>query len=318
MDLRLYVPKQVPWGAVYLIAGLHFQGTEHPEIRRFASILAHAGILVALPEIPDFVKMHFNPRSIDDAEAGLEAFFEHEQMPFSKTAVMSISLGSRLAIALCARNPDRTTSLITFGGYQDWKSGLKFCLAGNGDRKHDPLNRPILFSALRDQLPSCAQKEEVVDAWLKFAIRTWGRDEMKNKPAMTPVAKELSQMFDQDAKSLFLQGLGLKDGGDELIHNALRSHTALDWLDCTEDLARLQCRMLALHATQDDVIECEQSTALAHQAPSQCHAEAIQTGMYVHSGRKMPRLVQAVSELKKLFRIVQNLLFLARQDQLKK
>ena len=307
MPLRFLIPTGKVQGAVYLLPGLHFQGADHPEIERFSRILVEAGIVVASPDIEDYLAMHFNPRAIDDAEAGFKAFANHPLVRSFRPCVMSISLGSRLALGVCARNQNAVGSLITFGAYQDWRKALFFCLAGKDDRKHDPLNRPIIFTALQDQLPDLPEKEAIVQAWLDFVHTTWGQDKFKNKPAMTPIAEEIGKHFVGPARQLFLQGLGLATDGDEIITNGLESGTKLDWLEIRDDLQALSCPLLALHARQDDVIECEQSLSLEAQAPTAIRSEVILTGMYSHSGRKLPSPRHLMKELSQLITIVSRL-----------
>ncbi|MEE2903171.1 MAG: hypothetical protein VYC39_12635 [Myxococcota bacterium] len=305
--LRIFVPRRKPIGALFLLPGFHFQGFDHPELYRLVCSLCQTGFIVGAPDIPDFLHLRFHRRSLNDANTLFRAFVDSKHVPFASVGLISISLGSRLAFSICAQNPKEVNNLITFGGYYDWKSALHFCLKGRGDRQHDPLNRPIIFAALQDDLPSVSGKSMVTEAWVTFARRTWGQDTLKNINAVQKIADDWQTNFSPAAKQLFEQGLGISPGGNELIDNVLDSSTTLSWLDSADDLAQLKCPYLAVHACNDDVIEYEQSEELAKKAPKIANAECILTGLYSHSARRLPSLRSISREIQQLRNITRHL-----------
>ena len=75
MEMLVWAPRSGRIrGALYVIPGLHFQGPNHPRLDRLARIIAHSGILVASPALPDFLAMRVRPGSTADAMAGLKPF----------------------------------------------------------------------------------------------------------------------------------------------------------------------------------------------------------------------------------------------------
>ena len=67
MDLVLITPtRRPPVGAVMVVPGLHFGGVEERRMRRFVSVLAHAGLTVAVPNLPDYLEQVLRPGVVDD------------------------------------------------------------------------------------------------------------------------------------------------------------------------------------------------------------------------------------------------------------
>lgn len=302
--LRIFLPRRRAVGALFVIPGLHFQGFDHPELHRLVCSLAHAGFVVGAPDIPDFLNLRFHQRSLDDANTLFQSFIEHERVPFAQVGLLSISLGSRLAFSISARAPEKINKLITFGGYFDWKSALQFCLNGRGTRKHDPLNRPIIFAALQEDLPKTNDIEAVAEAWVTFARRTWGKNPLKNMDSIKKIANDWQTNFSPEGRLLFEQGLGIAAGGNILIKKALESSATLHWLDPSHDLTKLSCSYLAVHARNDDVVEYEQSEALVRHATRARKTRCILTGMYSHSTQTVPSFREMATEIKQLREII--------------
>jgi|GEM_PF-5891037 len=305
--LRIFLPRRAPIGALFLVPGFDFRGFDHPELYRLVCSLCQTGFIVGAPDIPDFLHLCFHRRSLADANTLFQAFVDSKYVSFSSVGIISISLGSRLAFSICARNQREVNNLTTFGGYYDWKSALRFSLKGRGNRKHDPLNRPIIFAALQDDLPKVSDQSRVTEAWVTFARRTWGQNSLKNMKAIQKIADDWQTNFSTAAKQLFEQGLGISSGGDELVDNILDSSTTLSWLEAAEDLAQLKCSYLAVHQFNDNVIEYEQSEELAKKAPTMTKAECILTGLYSHGARTLPSPRSISREIQQLRHITRHI-----------
>jgi len=59
-------------GAVLVVPGLHFGGAQEPRMRRFISVLAHAGLVVAIPNLPDYTEQVLRPGVVDDLGLALD------------------------------------------------------------------------------------------------------------------------------------------------------------------------------------------------------------------------------------------------------
>lgn len=316
MLVRSYFPLgQKPIGALLMLPGMHFLGPSHPRMERLAAVVADAGIMVCTPFIPDYLALSFKERSVHDAQRAFDFLWAHPERPQGKPGVMSISFGCLPAFALIGHQAyaDRVGTLLTFGGYRRWRSALRFCLKGSKEVPHDPLNRPIVFANLAEYLPPVNDKAEVIAAWHTFMLRTWGNENMKALIPRQRIAKELGTALSDDGRQLFLQGCGLKPGGDPLIDAAIDAATHLDWLDPAPHLENARCPLVAVHAVDDDVIRPEQSQWLLESWPEGLESKRLLTGLYSHSGQlenegRRRGLAPMASEVKTMLNVLSALM----------
>lgn len=280
----------------FLVApGLHHAGPDDPRMDRFCAVLAAAGAVVVAPAIPDFLALRVTPDAALDFERALDA--ARPLLP-ARPAVFSISFGSLLALRLAAARPGAIERLILFGGYADFAAAIRFCLAGPPPR--DPLNRPVVFINLADQLAAAGAREPLVAAWRAYVERTWGRPEMKQPDRWQAVAHAGAAALAPELRPLFLAGCGAAPGGDPDCLAAL-GRMDLGFLDPRPLLPAIDCPVDILHGIDDDVIPYTQAAELARGLP---HARVHLTGLYAHTGRSRLRLASAARELLTFARLV--------------
>jgi len=288
MRAYLYRPAREPRG-VYLIApGLHFLGPDDPRLDRFCRILAASGVLVLAPFLPDHCGLRVRERTTDDLA---RAFDEAEALGVGKPAIFSISFGSQPAIALAARDThrDRVGALVLFGGFADFQASVRFCLTGRAAHggaelamTHDPLNAPVVWMHLLDELQLPCDRERVLAAWQEMVERTWGKMELKAKGARDPIAHEIATRLDERDRDVFLLGCGLRDGGAAHLETALpKIGVTYAFTDPRPLLAKVRCPIAIVHGRDDDVIPWFEAEKLRAAAP---HARVLITGLYGHTG----------------------------------
>lgn len=277
-----------PVGALLVLPGLHYLGPADPRLDRFLAVLAEAGLLVFAPFLPDFTALRVSPGVVDDADDALTTFLALPEFPkHLRPGVFSISFGSMPALKLCSRShrASEVGGLVTFGGFADWAETVRFALKGDGTLPHDPLNRPVVFMNLLDHLPGVTDADGLMSSWRMYVESTWGRPEMKERARYEPVAQELSADVDAAQRELFMMGIGLSDGGDELALSALeRAGDAYDWMSPLPHLAGLRCPTWLVHGRDDDVIPFHHARALAEALPQRVISKVCLTGLYAHTG----------------------------------
>lgn len=289
----IYTPRgRAPDGALLLVPGLHPDGPRDPRMIRFASVLAHAGLCVLAPTLPDLASLRLSPALMPDtarAFAALEARVAGMRRPV-KPGVMSISFGALPALRL-AGHPDhraRIGGVLTFGGYARWPVALRFAMVGGDGVPFDPLNRPAAFMQLFDGLPPLADRARVEAAWRGFIDETWGRDAMKVDGAWQPVAERWAATVHADDHDVARCGLGIHPDGPAVADAAVERIVARGdrgWLDPRPAVPHIAAPLYIVHGVDDDVIPAAEAQALAGATRPDQAARVLLTGAWGHTGR---------------------------------
>jgi len=307
MRIKLFRPRSEP-RATYLIApGLHYAAADDPRMDRFCRILAHAGNLVVVPFVPDFLALVPTARAVRDFERALYAL---PRWSAQRPIVFSISFGSLLAFALAAEHGAELERLVIFGGYASLAETLRFCLTGEVASGRvavrDPLNQSVVLMNLIDQLePPPADRAAVIEAWRRYVERVWGRAEMKIDGRYITIGEELAPSVPETVRELYRIGVGAVPGAAELVERALPRFDA-SALDPAPYLPRITSRVDLVHGTDDDVIPFEHANALAAQlvnADVRVHI----TGLYGHTGASKLSPFAAAREAAAMWRVLRAL-----------
>jgi pimeloyl-ACP methyl ester carboxylesterase len=317
VDMYVYSASTV-CGVYVVCPGMHHLGPDDPRLDRFCRILARAGFRVYAPKLRDFLALAMAETAKDDlAVAFAEARSEAHRLGCGKPTLMSISFGSRPAIAVAASEAFRgdVGHLVLFGGFFDFEATMRFALSGHAEHEgevldvaHDPLNAPVVFLNLLPWLETQADRAVVARAWREMVARTWGQMHLKVGLARAPIAYDIARDLGDAERALFLLGCGLAPGPTDPL-NAMapaweRARAHFGWTDPTPDLARVTAPITIVHGRDDDVIPVFEASKLARAAPG---ANVLITGMYGHTGSALPSPRELATELRTLLRVVRTL-----------
>ena len=305
VSIYVYDAHTSPRGVYVVAQGMHYLGPDDPRLDRFCRVLARAGFRVIAPKLRDFLALRMAETTKDDLGAAVTlALDDARALGVAKPSLMSISFGSRPAIAIAAdeRFADALGRLILFGGFFDFDAAIRFAITG---RARDPLNAPVVFMNLLPYLETSADRDVVREAWREMVVRTWGKMELKAEGARDPIAHEIAARLGDAERELFLLGCSLSPGGEVVLDEALaRSQDDFAWTSPADDLARVRAPITIVHGRDDDVIPVHEADKLARHAPS---AELLVTGMYGHTGSALPSPRALATELRTLGRVVRRL-----------
>ena len=305
-------PTRKPQGSVLVVPGLHFNGPADPRFDRFLRVLASAGYLVLAPFLPDYTQLLVRPSVVDDSEAALDALLALPERPKGKPGVFSISFGSMPALRVAARRSSEIARLCVFGGFASFRSTLAFALSGDGDRKNDPLNAPVVVLNLLPYLTEVAVADHatLTDAFLTYCRASWGRAESKIPALQVAIAERVAESLPEHLREFFLVSSRARPGIESLANAALeRAGDAFAWVDPAPHLATLECPVTLVHGRQDDVIPVEESHAI-ERALAGKEVELILTGLYGHSesaaglSSQFSRVGESARELTAMTRIL--------------
>ncbi len=305
----LYRRTQGPLlGAVLISPGLHFAGPEDPRFDRFSRVLARSGALVLAPFLPTYQQMDVTPAAIAELSAALDVLLAQPDRPPRKPSVFSISFGSMPALRLAGLRGSELSSAVIFGGFSGFQRTLRFALAGDqvfggeGRRKHDPLNSPVVVqNLLRFVEPrlDAAQTDAVRQAFRTYCMATWGKAEMKTERGFEGPARAIAETLDGPVRHVFSVATRIEPGVDRMVKDALaRAGEAFDWMDPAPHLGRLPMPVTIVHGRDDDVIPFEESVTLAEGLRSKGSDVRLHlTGMFGHTGKaSLTELAERASE----------------------
>ncbi|MFO0571677.1 MAG: alpha/beta hydrolase [Polyangiaceae bacterium] len=295
LEAHVFHPHGPPVGTYLVAPGIHFDGPEDPRFERFCRILAHAGFLVVAPTLPAFAEQVIARSVVDDFELVARALAERLG-PGRRFALFSISFGSWPALEVAARMPEQIAGVITFGGYAEFESAVRFAVDGvmrrpEGDLKlaRDPLNQPALFLNVLPWLDVPGDTGALQETWREMMFRTWGRMELKAPGRLEPIADELAPRVPAEHRELFRVGCGTLPGGAELVEAALaRAGNALAFASPTEALRTIRSPVWICHGRDDDVIPWGEAEKLQRALEGRVPTRLLLTGLYGHTATSRP------------------------------
>jgi pimeloyl-ACP methyl ester carboxylesterase len=292
--------------------GLHYAGPADPRFDRFSRVLAHAGYLVMAPFLPDYGEMMVRPSVVSDAEAAFDTLLADRERPSTKPGIFSISFGSMPALRLAARRSAELSRLVVFGGFSSFRSSLQFALVGQGERKNDPLNAPVVILNLLPFVEGVADGDrETLGSLLRDYCRaSWGKEESKVPAMHRAIAERIAGQAPEHLRSLFLVATRAQPGVEEVADRALeRAGDHFAWVDPRVHLDTVHCPVTLVHGREDDVIPFEESLALKASL-AKTRAELLLTGLYGHTTggeglmRGLDRLGESAREVETMTRML--------------
>lgn len=315
LEALLYAPAtRAPHGALVVSHGLQYLGPADPRMDRFLRILAHSGLAVLAPFIPDYLRLTLAPGALADFQTAVHGMLARPEVPAgAKVGLFSISFGSLLVLRAAAEPAlaSRVGGVVCFGGYADWQETLRFALSGQGDGAHDPLNSPAVFLNLERWIDGApADREVVCAAWRRFCYVTWGHPAMKQDGQHQAVARLIARDLPAPDRELFLLGCGIGGRTLEVAGDALRrAREPNAYLDPRPYLGRIEAPVHVVHGADDDVISVSEADALEAAFPPGARVSKHLTGLYGHTAAGgLSLLTGAASELRTLGAIVSAIL----------
>lgn len=303
---------RAPQGSVLIVPGLHFAGPADPRFDRLSRVLAAAGYLVLSPFLPDYGELLVRPTVVEDAEAALDALLALPDRPKAKPGMFSISFGSMPALRVASKRAADISRLVVFGGFASFRSTLAFALTGDGERKNDPLNSPVVILNLLPYVDGVEEKdhETLASAFRAYCRASWNREESKIPALHRAIAERVADTLPEHLRDIFLVSARARPGVEDLARAALdRAGEEFSWVDPTPHLSSITCPVTLVHGREDDVIPYEEGVALERGLAGQ-NVELILTGLYGHSrgegglSRPLSRVGESAKEIASMTRIL--------------
>lgn len=236
-----------PHPAVVLVHGLTPDGKDDPRLARAADLLARAGFLVVVPDLPEMRAQRLRP---GDA-AGVAGALEHAARRRGEVAILAISVGSGPALAAAVEAAGQVRVVVTLGGYADARELVRYFTTGAygfrgiaGRAPFDPaLARAFLVSNL--DLVRDPSERAAVQAALG------GRPLPASTGAEARAVLAVLENRDPERVDRLLAALPPE------------TQALLDALSPVRDVGRLRARLVLVHGRDDPAIPFTESLRLA-------------------------------------------------------
>lgn len=205
--------RDAPLPAWLLLHGVAVQGPDHPGLVRFASALASAGAAVAIPEIPAWSRLEFDPSAADDAVDQTLEVFRADSATLPGGAVLAgFSFGAPQAVRLAARRSaaDRVRAVVAFGGYCSLSGALRFGLGGPYEwrgrlrrARPDPYGRWVVAANYLHRTPGFEDAAEVSAALRALAAVAGAHGVLAWEPYYDRLKSDLAAGLPLEARKLF-------------------------------------------------------------------------------------------------------------------
>jgi pimeloyl-ACP methyl ester carboxylesterase len=271
-NARLYTPSNVtdPPGLV-VVHGIHHLGIEEPRLVGFARTFAQSGVIVLTPELRDLADYRVTPNGI--ATIGEAAAELHHRLGHP-VGVLGLSFSGGLALMAAAdpRYKNDIAFVVSVGGHDDMARVSHFLATGDTTRPDgsEVTLIPHEYGALvlaYAEVSRFFSPQDVPAA--SEAIRLW----LYEQPGAARV-EEAKLSPAGRAKFELLISKHRESLRDELLADVAASDVQMKAVSPHGKLAGIDCPVLLLHGTGDEVIPASESLWLATEIPPQ-HLRAL-------------------------------------------
>ncbi len=307
-NARLYTPNNVTNSpGLVVVHGIHHLGIQEPRLVGFARAFAQAGVTVFTPELKDLADYRVTPNGIEKiGEAAAEL---HHRLGHP-VGVLGLSFSGGLALMAAAdpRYKHDIAFVVSVGGHDDMVRVSRFLATGHTTRPDgsEVTMIPHEYGALvlvYAEVSRFFSPQDVPAA--QEALRLWlyeQPDAARAKEAqLSPAGRtKIELLFSKHRESL----------RDELLADIAASEKEMAAVSPHGKLASIDCPVLLLHGTGDEVIPASESQWLATEIPPQ-HLRALLispaiTHVEVGGAPSLADKLRLVHFMARIFSLLQN------------
>ena len=206
-------PGRAPLPGWILLHGAAVPGRAHPQLVRFAKSLAHTGVAVLLPEVPEWKALQLAPElTVPTVRASVPALHAVSTVAQGPVGLVGFSFGAPHAVA-AGGDPSLAGALggiAAFGGYVDLPRMLRFLFLGEHEwegrrmrSEPDPYGRWIVGGNYLHRTPGYEDAEDVARALLALATEAGVLGAPSLDPVYDPTKRRLAEGIAPARRALF-------------------------------------------------------------------------------------------------------------------
>jgi pimeloyl-ACP methyl ester carboxylesterase len=312
--------------------GITRPGRAHEQLVRFTRAVASAGLVVIVPEVPEWRELRLAPHvSVPTVAAAIRGLRSSSLGSEGAVGVIGFSFGAPHAIA-SAGHPDLAGAIggvCGFGGYGELASTFRFMMSGEHEwhgrrytRRPDPYGRWIVAANYLTAVPDHADATDVADALRDLAAHAGDRRAPSWDPEYDPVIATLRSSVAEERRALFdlfaprSDRRGPADGAGapppespaELAEGLAAAARRLDpSIDPAEALGQVERPVSVLHGRGDHLIPFTEAFRL-RAALSRAAPDLTVTRLFGHSAQDRFPFASAFREVPMFTRALDRLL----------
>jgi pimeloyl-ACP methyl ester carboxylesterase len=293
-------------------AGFDPRGIRAPQVVRIASLVAQAGAIAVVPDLPEVFRYQFTPRTPERIEACFGHMASLPDARADRLGIFGISVAGGFALAAATRPAiaSRLRLFVGFAPFFDCESLLDFALTGRyrlgGEvrrAKPHPWTRYIFFYNFLDLALDPSHPEfETLREVMRLRLGKNGDAPDRLADTLSPGAKEALARIDSGDRAFDESMAALALRRHEELASVLSPHFGFD---------RLRGRLFLVHSEDDDIIPFSESLRMAERCRSlpDLGCDLLLTRSSGHGGPGQgPDLRQAVRYTLFLHRLLRRLL----------
>ncbi len=303
LPATLYRPSHArpPLPGWVLLHGLTYTGREHPALVRFARSLAASGVLVLVPEIPEWRALRMAPAvSVDTIKAAVLALDANPDVAEGRTGLIGFSFGATQAL-IASTDPaldGHLNGLAAWGGYRDVHRLFRFAVTGDhefdGQTYHaepDPYGRWVVGADYLTSVPGHADDGDVAAALLALAELAGKRQVFAGDEVYEEPKRKLREGLPEEKRATFdlfappvgrpLERRRAVELADRLTEAAVRRDPLVDPGDA---LGRVSVPTIVAHARDDRLVPFTEGLRLCRDLPPGCVVACEILSLFSHSG----------------------------------
>ncbi|MCH2465063.1 MAG: alpha/beta hydrolase [Gemmatimonadetes bacterium] len=309
-----------------VLHGITRTGRAHPQLVRFTRTVAATGMVVILPEVPEWRELSLEPQlALPTVQCSITALKDDPGVQDRPYGLMGFSFSAPHALAVAAAEEVRAdiAGVVGFGGYYDLERTIAFMLTGRHEYAGkayqlipDPYGRWIVAANYLNNIPGHEEAIDVTQGLRRLAALAGDIGRPAQDPYYDAAKAEERAKIDPDRQFLFdffapLSGLQpslahAEEFGHKLAKAAIRVEPKIQPFKALEEI---QCPVHVLHGRNDNLIPFTEGLRMKDALPAQSHSYATITRLFGHSTQnRFPSPFHAVQELIVFLRALERIL----------
>ena len=309
-----------------ILHGITRTGRAHPQLVRFTRTVAATGMVVIIPEVPEWRELNLKPQlALPTVQCSIKALQENPMVQNRPYGLIGFSFSAPHALALAAADEVRAdiAGAVGFGGYCDLERTITFMFTGRHKYQGksyklmpDPYGPWIVAANYLTDVPGYEEASDIADGLRRLAALSGESPGVDARDPCYDAAKAKErEKINPDRQSLFdffapLSGVQpdlayAEDLGHKLAKAAISAEPKIQPFKA---LGEISCPLHVLHGRNDNLIPFTEGLRIKDTLPTQSHSYITITRLFGHSTQdRFPSPFHAVQEVMVFLRAIERI-----------
>jgi len=309
-----------------MLHGITRTARAHPQLLRFARTVAATGMVVIIPEVPEWRELSLKPRlALPTVQCSITALKENPMVQDRPYGLMGFSFSAPHALAVAASEEVSAdiAGVVGFGGYCDLERTITFMLTGRHEYHGksyelipDPYGPWIVAANYLNNIPGYEEATDIADGLRRLAAMSGESPGVPSRdPCYDATKVKEREKIDSDRQPLFdffapLSGVQPDLAyAEELGHKLAKAAISVEpKIEPFKALGEISCPVHVLHGRNDNLIPFTEGLRIKDALPTQSHSHVTITRLFGHSTQdRFPSPFHAVQEVTLFLRAIERI-----------